>query len=834
MIKANQYRLQDVANILEVEEKLLFPDRIIDQLLTDSRRLKDPVNTLFFCLSGKKESQQFIAELYHAGVRCFVIPFQGSDLTLETINTRGKDLCLEADFLEVHNPLKALQELARYHRNQFKYPVIGITGSNGKTIVKEWLNQLLSFDEYIIRSPKSYNSQIGVPLSVWEMKNEYTLGIFEAGISQGGEMAILEKIIQPDIGILTNIGTAHDEGFSNGEEKIVEKLSLFKNSKTLIYSPDYIKTEYLNENQEFKDLAFFTWSMQVPADLEVVDLQILPFNTEIKGKYLGKVIRIEIPFTDRASIENAVICWATLLHLRYPQHIITERMLGLYSLGMRMELKQGTNDCTIINDSYSLDLPSLEIALDFLNQQNQFQKKTVIISDILQTGKSGIALYTELNLLLQAKGIDRMVGIGENLFRFQNLFTLVKTFYTSTSQFLETYLAKDFHNEAILIKGARVFEFEKITRVFEKKIHETILEINLNALIYNYNYYRRKLNPKTKIMVMVKAFSYGMGSFELASALQYHGVDYLSVAYVDEGVSLRNSGIKTPILVLNPDESGFPSLVHYNLEAEVYSFRILLALTDFLHKQGDIKHSVHLKIDTGMHRLGFNPEEVELLIAFLKENPQIIVKGIFSHLTSSEDEKDDPFTLSQMDLFESLARKIQQGIGYQALCHIANSAAASRFPRAQMDMVRLGIGLYGISIPTEKKFIQTVACLKTTISQVRHLKKGDSIGYNRAGVLHRDSTIATVKIGYADGYRREFGNGKGKMLVRGQLAPVAGKVCMDMTMIDITDTGGEELEEVIIFNDEMLLEDLASDIGTISYELLSGISARVKRVYYYE
>lgn len=827
MQEIDLYSLKSIANILGSETELRFPRRIIRQLLTDSRRLLQPQETLFFCLKGKKNSLDFIPELYNLGVRAFVIPLipQNSSQVPNWFENFP-----EADFLAVEDSLLALQALGAFHRKRFQYPVLSITGSNGKTVIKEWLYQLLSPEEHIIRSPKSYNSQIGVPLSVWGMTSDYTMAIFEAGISEFGEMKNLEAILKPDIGILTNLGTAHNEGFSSLEEKEREKISLFRHSKALIYSPDY----YTLQKGETKAEDIFTWSVRTSADLEIIETRVLLYNTQLKANFRGKKISIEIPFTDKASIENSIICWAVLLYLHYSNDIISERMTQLYTLGMRLELKPGIQNCSIINDSYSLDLPSLEIALDFLNQQSHDQKKTLIISDMLQTGLESKNLYHEVANLILGKGIHRLIGIGPEISGNTNQFHMDKEFYPNTDDFIKKFDSKNFYNEAILIKGARIFEFERITRIFEKKVHETVLEINLNAIIHNYNYYRRKLDPKTKVMVMVKAFSYGIGSAEVASILQYHRADYLAVAYVDEGIALRNAGINLPILVLNPDIMGFPALMRYNLESEVYSFRILNALAEYILSQGKASYPVQIKLDTGMHRLGFNPEEVDDLIQILKKNPQVEVRGVFSHLASSEKVEDDTFSLYQIELFQKLSDKIQSSLGYPIIKHIANTAAIGRFPDSQLDMVRLGIGLYGIGLPEENISLQTVGILKTSISQIRLVKAGDSVGYNRQGILSRNSRIATVKIGYADGYRREFGNGIGKMLVRGQFAPVIGKVCMDMTMIDITDTGGEETEEVILFNDQLRVEKLAQEIGTISYELLTGISSRVKRIYYYE
>lgn len=813
----NQYSISKVANIIQSDSIFSDSESYIQFLVTDSRRIIDASTSLFFALQGKQDGHTFIPALYVLGLRNFII---AENSALDLSQFPG------SNFLRVKSTLTSFQLLVKTHREKFKYPVIGITGSNGKTIVKEWLYQLLSPDKHIVRSPKSFNSQIGVPLSVWQMSDEYNLGIFEAGISQPEEMCRLRSIIQPDIGILTNIGTAHDMGFESRQEKIKEKLVLFEKAGVLIYSRDYVNVDFARNT--------FTWSFLKDADLRILDFEPHLFNTTINARYQGKSISIEIPFTDKASVENAVICWCTLLYMGYQQETIRTRMLMLSPIAMRLELKQAVNNCSLINDSYNFDLPSLTIALDFLNQQQQHIKKTVILSDMLQTGIPERELYEELAFLLRSKNINRLIGIGEAISRHADLFLQEKQFFKNTDDFIKVFDNFQFQNESILLKGARIFEFERISRLFERKVHDTVLEINLNAIIHNYNFYKSKLKTGTRIMAMVKAFSYGSGSFEVASILQYHRVDYLAVAYVDEGISLRNAGIETPILVLNPEVSTFTSLIKYNLEPEIYSMRILKEFVSFLVASRIKIFSVQLKLDTGMHRLGFNPGDVDELIKFLLANRVIDVKGIFSHLAGSEDSLEDIHTISQINLFTSCSDKIIAELGYPVIRHISNTAAISRFPQAQFEMVRLGIGLYGLAGGKDKNELQHVGTLKTAISQLRDLKAGDCVGYNRKGVLTRDSRIATVKIGYADGYRRALGNGVNYMLVRGQMAPVIGNVCMDMVMLDVTDIECMETDEVIVFNEQLKVEHLADLLETNEYEVITNISQRVKRVYYYE
>ena len=801
----------------------------ISELAIDSRRLIAPETSLFFALTSKRnDGHKYIEELYEKGVRNFVVETDPSNLLL----------LYNANIIKVKNTLSALQMLATAHRKQFKIPVIGITGSNGKTIVKEWLYQLLNESKSIVRSPKSFNSQIGVPLSVWQMRDDHELAIFEAGISEPDEMDHLQPIIQPTIGVFTNIGHAHDENFINRIQKAGEKFKLFTKVKTLVYCIDQKELqEGIIKTGLLKNIETFTWSRKEAADLQVTLVKPDAHNTQINALYKGNEISISIPFTDVASIENAIHCWAVMLLMGYNDALIAKRMLALQPLAMRLEMKAGINNCTLINDSYSNDIDSLAIALDFLNQQKQHRKKTVILSDILQSGRSENHLYGEVNELLNQKQVDKLIGIGKGISRQASLFKIEKEFFNSTEEFLDSYSAGAFANESILLKGARIFGFERITEALQQKTHETVLEIDLNALVHNLNYYRSKLEPGVKVMGMVKAFSYGSGSYEIANVLQFHQVDYLTVAYADEGVELRKAGIKLPIMVMNPEDESFDAIIKYQLEPEIYSFRVLKMLEATLLRLSVNSHPVgiHLKIDTGMHRLGFDPVEVDELINQLKDRSQIRIKSVFSHLAASDSPANDDFTRHQVSLFRMISDRICSEFDYPILRHIANTAAITRFPEAQFDMVRLGIGLYGIApMPDEQEKLQNVSTLRSIISQIKHVPAEDTIGYNRRYKAKNDTTIAIVPIGYADGLSRALSNGIGHLKVRGKFAPIVGSICMDMTMIDITCINAHEGDEVIIFGKDLPITRLADEMGSIPYEILSGISQRVKRVYFQE
>jgi Alr-MurF fusion protein len=803
---------------------------VIEHLLIDSRKLLFPSTTLFFTIAGpRRQGNAFVKDLYDKGVRNFIVDdafvFLPQDYT-------------DANIIVVQNVLAALQQLVAHHRRQFNFPVIGITGSNGKTIVKEWLHQLLHHDYHIVRSPKSYNSQIGVPLSVWQMNATNNLGIFEAGISMPHEMERLQKIIQPTIGIFTNIGEAHSEGFNTVADKVNEKTNLFVYTPIVIYCKDEsIIDEALTALQQKNKTTLFSWGLKEGAVLYVTAVQVQPFNTVIKALYQHRKISISIPFTNDAAIKNAITCWCVLLHLQIGDELISERMLQLKPVEMRLELKEGINSCSVINDSYSADITSLSIALDFLQQQQQHTKRTVILSDILQSGKSNKQLYEEVAGILQQKNINRLIGIGTEITKHSSYFTGIKetVFYNSTAEFKQQFPALHFYNETILLKGARIFEFEQISHLLEQKSHQTVLEINLNAITHNLKTYQQQLQPGVKLMAMVKAFSYGSGSFEIANLLQFHKVDYLAVAYADEGVELRKAGITLPIMVMNAEASTFDLLVQHNLEPELFSLGILNELENYLQQNGINNFPVHIKLDTGMHRLGFEATGIDELCKRLLQDDTFKIQSVFSHLAASDNLVHDAFTQLQAATFEAGCKKITAVLNYPFIKHIANTSAIHRHKNLQLDMVRLGIGLYGVdSNEIMQQQLKNVSTLKTTISQIKKVKAGESVGYSRRGIAEKDSVIATVRIGYADGYPRSLSNGIGKMLVNGKTAPVIGNVCMDMTMLDITGISAAEGDDVIVFGEQLGVNELAQWAGTIPYEILTGISQRVKRVYYEE
>ena len=814
------YTISTIAEILQADAKMVSSQAIIQYLIVDSRSVLVAENSLFFALSSHRNGHAFIEDAYKKQIRNFVI-------------TEEKYIALYPDcnFILVDDALKALQELATTHQHHFNLKKIGITGSNGKTIVKEWLYQLLAVDFNIIRSPKSYNSQIGVPLSVWQINSDHTLGIFEAGISATNEMETLAEIIQPQIGILTNIGEAHAEGFASKEEKLAEKLKLFATCELFIYSPDYVT------GIDFSALPGqrkFSWSSTQRADLRIIAIEPLEGSCHLRAIHQDQEITCLLPFKDKASIENGIICWATLLALGYDSEQASLRLDKLSHVSMRLELKNGINQCSIIDDSYSADISSLAIALDFLNQQNQHVKKTVILSELFETAKDDIVLYTEIADLLAQKKVNRLIGIGANLAQYEVLFQCETQFFENTDAFIHDFPSLQFSHETILVKGARRFEFARISKILTQKIHDTILEIDLNAMVGNLQFYRSKIKPGVKIMAMVKAFSYGSGSFEIANLLQFHKVDYLAVAYADEGIALRKAGITLPIMVMSPEESAFEAIVNHHLEPEIYSLEILKSFLNALPEE-ITNYPVHLKIDSGMHRLGFDHDEIDKLTELLKDAQKVKIQSIFSHLVASGEAEHDGFTQQQMNKFKIIANKLINFLGYQPILHIANTSGISRWPDGQMDMVRLGIGLYGFDAGLlNNRGLQTTMVLKTTVTQVKTIDAGETVGYSRQGVMPNGGKIATVKIGYADGYRRAFGNGVGKMLINGHLVPTIGSICMDMTILDITGLDVSAGDEAIVFNKERTIMQLADDIHTIPYEILTAISQRVKRVYFYE
>ena len=815
----------------------------IDWILTDSRSLSFPEETLFFALQTKRNNgSNYIPDLYARGVRNFVIethtPTRGKEPTIDIQPADYPD----SNFLLVPNALKALQKLAELHRARFNVPVIGVTGSNGKTIVKEWLHQLLSPDRVIARSPRSYNSQIGVPLSVWQMNETTELAIFEAGISEVGEMRSLETIIKPTIGIITTIGGAHQENFFSLQEKCQEKLQLFKGCDVIIYNGDneMIVNCMSKSLMSAREIA---WSM-VDKDkpLFINKIEKKKDHTVIHYRYLEMDNTYQIPFIDDASIENSVNCLGACVYLMLSPELITERMALLEPVAMRLEVKEGKNNCVLINDSYNSDLVSLDIALDFLYRRSQDKKlkRTLILSDILETGQSASTLYRRVAQLIHSKSIGKIIGIGNDITSAVSRFdsatgraVMEKYFFPNTDAFLNSEVFRNLHDEIILIKGARSFGFERISEALELKVHETILEINLSALAGNLNHFRAGLNPKTKVICMVKASAYGAGSYEVAKTLQEHRADYLAVAVADEGSDLRKAGVTSSIIVMNPELTAFKTMFDYKLEPEIYNFHILEALIKAAEKEGVTNFPIHVKIDTGMHRLGFNPEDLPLLIKRLKGQNTVIPRSIFSHLVGSDSAEFDEFTRGQIALFDRVSTEFQKAFTHRILRHICNSAGAERFPEAQFDMVRLGIGLYGID-PATNAIINNVSTLKTTILQIRNVPANETVGYSRKGVLTRDSRIAALPIGYADGLNRHLGNRNAYCLVNGQQAPYIGNICMDVCMIDVTDIDCEEGDQVIVFGDDLPITYLSDKLDTIPYEVLTSISSRVKRVYYQE
>ncbi len=790
----------------------------IDNISIDSRSLQNNKKTLFFALVGpNNDAHIYISALIEKGVKNFVVTHV------------PKGLVHKSTFFVVENTLNSLQQFAAYHRSLFRIPVIGLTGSNGKTIVKEWLNFLMSPDFNIIRSPKSYNSQVGVPLSVISINDKHNLGIFEAGISKMNEMEKLETIIRPSIGIITNIGSAHDEGFEDLEKKIKEKLKLFKHSKLIIYQKNKAVDALIEST-----IKRFSWSYTDETADVFVAKKVADDKTILQIKHHKDNFDIQIPFQDEASVENAVSCLMVLLSFKYDKKTIQNRMQWLYPVEMRLKVKTGVNTTTLIDDSYSCDFQSLKIALDFLESQKQYKNKTLILSDIFQSGLSNEELYSKVAQLIKNNKINRVIGIGETISTFKHKFINCNTF-KSTADFFLNFNNLNFINETILIKGARHFQFEEIVAALEEKTHETVLEINLNSISHNLSFFKSKLKPSTKMMVMVKAFGYGSGGFEIAKLLEHHKVDYLGVAFADEGISLKNVGITLPIMVLNPETTSFSAIIQYKLEPEIYSLKGLNAFLQIAEKR-KLKHfPIHIKLDTGMHRLGFEEASLNELILILKDNKFVTVKSILSHLATSDDLKHQDFAHSQIDLFEKLSSKLIAELNIKPIRHILNTSGISNFPQAQYDMVRLGIGLYGVSNDAEEqKYLGNVATLKSIISQIRTIQAGESVGYGRRFIAEKPTNIATIPIGYADGISRHWGNGVGFVTINNQKATIVGSICMDMLMVNCTEINCKEGDAVVIFGESPTVSFIAKQLQTIPYEILTSISQRVKRVFYRE
>ena len=819
-----KYSIEKVTTLIGAR-RIGEADAQIGWLLTDSRSLCFPEETLFFALrSSRNDGHRYIDDLYRRGVRNFVVDAKG----ILEFHANGTEGMKDANFLVVPSPLAALQRLAERHRDEFNVPIVGITGSNGKTMVKEWLYQLLLPSQKIVRSPRSYNSQIGVPLSVWLLNEQTEVGIFEAGISQPGEMFALRDIIQPTIGVLTTLGPAHQENFRSMEEKCMEKLELMHDTEAMVYPSDNDIVSRCIRRMNYKGEKI-SWSM--------CDEQAAFFVKEVKGMRITYIWQGEencytIPFIDEASIENSITCAAVALYMGVTPSQLADRMPKLEPVAMRLEVKPGQRGCVIINDSYNNDVNSLDIALDFMNRR-EATKKTLVLSDIYQSGTAPEALYTQVSELAVKRGIDKFIGIGPELSAQADKIQIAdKAFFADVPHFLSSEAFTGLRNELILLKGARNFGFDQITELLEQKVHETILEVNLNAVVDNLNYFRSFLKPDTKMVCMIKADAYGAGAIEIAKTLQDQRVDYLAVAVADEGVTLRKAGITSNIMIMNPEMTAFKTMFDYDLEPEVCSFRLLDALIKAARKEGITGWPVHIKFDTGMHRLGFDPvDDIYKLVDRLKHQTAIIPRSVFSHFVGSDSDGFDEFSAQQFALFQEGSEKLQAAFSHHILRHMDNSAGIEHFPERQMDMCRLGIGLYGVD-PRDNHILHTVSTLKTTILQLRHVPKGETVGYSRKGKIERDSVIAAIPIGYADGLNRHLGNRNCYCLVKGQKAEYVGNICMDVAMIDVTDIPCVEGDQVEIFGEHLPVTVLSDTLDTIPYEIMTGVSNRVKRVYF--
>lgn len=816
----NRYTFLEIARL--TGGKLLGKnhDTVVHYPVMDSRKVVFPESSLFIAIHGPHHNgHQYISDVIKQGVKCFLVSDE------EYI----KPFLNQAGFIVVKNTLTAFQIIAASHRNEFNGSLVGITGSNGKTIVKDWLSHVLSVQYNVCKNPKSYNSQVGVPISLWNLQPEHEMGVFEAGISLPGEMKKLESMIRPTLGIFTNIGSAHEENFKNQEEKIREKLILFKHSEGIIIRNDD-ELIYSIAKEIYPDKKLITWGNHPDCNYHV-SFKKQHGNCEIFLSSGDENFQYEIPFTDAASIENSIHVFIAALYLGINYNVLIEQMKLLPRVNMRLSFKSGKNNCFIIDDTYSNDFDSLKIAVDSLVSLHQFQKKTIILSDIVQSKTNKAVLYNEVASLLEQKGIQRIIGIGKEISEFKTLFKGTAWFYPTIHACLDKLNSITFKDEAILIKGARVFELEKLVARLENKVHDTILEVNLNAMVHNLNYYRKHIPAGTKIMAMVKASGYGTGTHEIAHILHFHHIDYLAVAYADEGIELRNHGIQLPIMVMNAESTGINTLLENKLEPVIYNFETLAHYKNQLARGGTLP-TVHIEIDTGMHRLGFNPSSINQLCDEIKNINGLIVKSVFSHLAGSDEPGLDEFTREQIKQFDLHSSFIEKALGYKTIRHIANSAGASRFKEAAFDMVRLGVGLYGVGANTEEQSkLQPVISLYSTIAQITEVKPGDSIGYGRSFIANKSMKIATVPIGYADGYRRSLGNGQGKMFINGKPANVVGRVCMDMTMIDVTDLDISVGDRVEIIGENYPIELFARSIDTIPYEVLTSISQRVRRIY---
>lgn len=801
------------------------PDLVISDIITDSRHLGFTEGLAFIAISGKNhDGHLFINNLYGKGIRTFIVEKLPGEI-------RKYD---DAAFILTDSTIHSLQLLASYKRKYFKSPVIAVTGSAGKTVVKEWLAEILGLSEPVLRSPKSYNSQIGVPLSVWKLDNKYRYGIFEAGISMPGEMEKLQKVIDPDIGIITNIGDAHSENFIDNKVKAKEKLRLFKDAARIFYCRDHdIIRRLIINDPDLKSKELTDWSCSDRNAAIFVKKSPQPEGrTQIEMSFQGKTNKFIIPFNDRASIENAITVASVCLALGVGTENIRKGLSGLVSVAMRMEIKTGINNCQLIVDYYNSDPGSFGMALEYLKGQND-RKPTLILSDFVQSGRDNKELYGEVADLVSKAGIDKFIGIGPALTQNSYLFGERASFYYSTEEFVIRFNATEFKNETILLKGARKFEFERIGKLLEQQVHQTVLEVNLDAIVHNLNEFRRHLEPGTRIMAMVKAFAYGAGPAEIAGFLEYHRVSYLGVAYADEGVELRNAGVTLPVMVMNPDPSSSELMIRYNLEPEIYSFSSLDSFSEVAFRHGLIQYPVHIKIDTGMHRLGFMPGEIEELCARLKTIESIRVISVFSHFAGSDDPSLDKFTHRQAEIFLDASSKIRKATGYSFLRHICNSSAIVRFPQYQFEMVRPGIGMYGVG-EFKGLSLKPAGRFKTKISQIKKIPAGEPVGYGCVDMSDKERIIAILPVGYADGLSRKLGNRNGNLMINNARVPIIGNVCMDMCMADITGIKAEAGDEAEVFGENISIDEVAAECQTIPYEILTSIPGRVKRVFFRE
>lgn len=801
------------------------PDLKVVDVITDSRRYSFEEGLVFFAISGKNhDGHAFIVPLHSNGIRTFVVEKLPEDFISYN----------DSAFIKVDDTVRALQSLAAYHRQHYKATVISVTGSTGKTIVKEWLADILGINATVVRSPRSYNSQVGVPLSVLKLDEKFELAIFEAGISQPGEMERLRRVIEPDVGVITNIGDAHNENFPDLSAKAGEKLKLFLNTSLIIYCRDYdIIHDLLMEDKLFRGKKLTDWSVKDRKARVFFEKISLPGGaTGITAHFGGSTHDFSIPFNDRASIENAMTVIAVCLAIDADIALIRKGLNTLAPVAMRMEMKAGINDCRLVEDYYNSDPGSLEVAVEFLKSEGKRQR-TLILSDFVQSGRDEEELYKSVAFLVKKNGIAKFIGIGPALSRNSAIFGDNAQFFYSTDEFIQRYRPSMFSNELILLKGARLYEFEKIGRLLEQKVHQTMLEINLDAISHNLNEFRRSLEPGTRIMAMVKAFAYGSGSSEIAGLLEYHRVSYLAVAYTDEGVDLRNTGVTLPVMVMNPDPSSLEQLIRYDLEPEIYSFSSFEKFTDIASRHGLLAYPVHIKIDTGMHRLGFMPDDIDRLIEGITKAESIKIVSVLSHFAASEDPDSDSFTHRQAEIFINIASKLSEVAGYPVIRHICNSSAIIRFPEYHFEMVRPGIGLYGAGY-IKGLNLKAAGRFKTRISQIKKVPPGDPVGYGCNDVSEKERLIAILPAGYADGLCRTLGNGKGTLYIRGQKVPVTGNVCMDMCMADITGLEADEGDEAEIFGENITIDELAEKCNTIPYEILTSIPPRVKRVFYRE